>query len=102
MRATIILNLPVVSPRWVDFDRSFRMKYHLPRPQTSRSSCRHGRLPGLISIELNTDAADHHQNANEAERDLHRKLIGDAEQLDVAGKRQQDVALSISTVIRRI
>ncbi|MEY9421168.1 hypothetical protein [Bradyrhizobium barranii] len=56
----------------------------------------------MISIELNTDAADHHQNANEAERDLHRKLIGDAEQLDVAGKRQQDVALSISTVIRRI
>ncbi|BAL08466.1 hypothetical protein BJA01nite_82710 [Bradyrhizobium japonicum] len=45
---------------------------------------------------------DHHQNASEAERDLHRKLIGDDEQRDVAGKRQQNAALSISTVIRRI
>jgi hypothetical protein len=56
--------------------------------------------PRLISIELSTRCSrDHHQTAREAERDLQRKLIGDA---DVAGKRQQKVALSISTVIRRI
>jgi hypothetical protein len=34
------------------------MKYHLPQAtQTSWSSCRYGRRLGLISIELNSDAA---------------------------------------------
>ncbi len=45
---------------------------------------------------------DRNQNASEAKRALHGKLIGDAEQGDVAGKRQQNAALSISTVIRRV
>jgi hypothetical protein len=65
-------------------------------------------MPSWSPPRLDLDRAqhrcsrDHHQNASEAERDLHPKLIGGAEQRDVAGKRQQNAALSISTVIRRI
>jgi hypothetical protein len=56
-------------------------------------------MPSWSPPRLDLDRAqhrcsrDHHQNASEAERDL---------QGDVAGKRQQNAALSISTVIRRV
>jgi hypothetical protein len=58
------------------------MKYHLPRViRTSWSSCRHGRRPGLVSIGFQQQCGrDRNQNASEAGRDLHRKLIGDVEQ----------------------
>jgi hypothetical protein len=65
-------------------------------------------MPSWSPPRLDLDRAqhlcsrDHHQNASEAERDLHPKLIGSAEQRDVAGKRQQNAALSISTVSRRV
>src|SRR6185437_3513599 len=86
MRATLILNLPIVSPRWVDFDRT--------SPTTGHSDVVVLLMPSWSPSRLDLDRAqqrcgrNRNQNASAAERDLHRTLIGDAEQRDVAADRR--------------